>query len=51
MLATIGGLTDVTAATMVGNAVTFVYSVTLIPLAFTVLLMIWLVRLWARAEP
>ena len=51
MLATIGGLGDVTQAAAVGNAVVFVYGVTLIPLAFAVVFMVWLVRLWTRTEP
>jgi len=50
MLATIGGLADVSEAAAVGGAVMFVYSASLIPLACTVVLMIWLVRLWTRAE-
>ena len=48
LLATIGGLGDVTQAAAVGGAVTFVYGVTLIPVAFTVVFMVWLVRLWMR---
>lgn len=51
MLATIGGLTDVTQAAVVGSAVTFVYGVALIPLALTVVFMVWLVRLWSPAGP
>jgi MFS family permease len=51
MLATIGGLTDVASAAAVGGAVSFVYGLALIPLAFTVVFMVWLVHLWTRAEP
>jgi predicted MFS family arabinose efflux permease len=49
MLATIGGLADVTEAAAVGGAVTLVYSVSLIPIACTVVFMGRLVYLWTRA--
>lgn len=48
MLANIGGLGDATDADAVGTAVTFVYGFELIPLAFTIMLMFWLVRLVRR---
>ena len=50
MLATVDGLTDLTQAAAVGGAVSFVYSFTMIPLACTILLMVWLVHLWTRNE-
>ena len=50
LLAGMGGLSNVTAVAAVGDAVTFVYGVTLIPLAVTVVFMVWLVHLSRQTE-
>ena len=50
MLATGGGLIDFIHAAAVGVAVSFGYSFTMIPLACTILLMVWLVHLWTPNE-